>query len=225
MKIKNLIITIFVSVIAIVTTSCAGNSQTLISKKGGEIKIRDHKAIVAGTIRKDKDIFTINLDDITKLDGHICGCNTAGFIITKNVLKMLFPNQIPNRNSVKVSISEYNRDMLDAITFITGIRLNTGQYTNTGNELVVDTSLAGKKGATILIFERKDTGKKVKVVLDKNFLLTKDEMMTIMTIKPKMMKKQATKEEIKKYADVTRAIVNRELTNLPENAITYTILK
>lgn len=216
MKIKSIILAVLIGVI-----SFSANAQTNLYQKAGQIKIKDPKAIIAGTIRPDKDVFTITLEDIGKFDGHICGCNTAGFLITKTVLKKLFPKGIPNRNSVKVSISEYNRDMIDAICFITGIRLNTGQYTGKDNEFVVDKSLAGKKGTTTLVFERKDNGKKIKVVLDKNYLLTKDEMMTIMTVKPKIANKTATTAERKKFAQVTRDIVEREITNMPEKAITY----
>ena len=216
MKMKSLLIAV------IVFMGFTANAQTGIYKKAGEIKIKDKKADVAGTMLKDKDVFTINLFDIGKFDGHICGCNTAGFIITKNVLEQLFPNEIPIRNSMKIAISEYNRDMIDAICFITGNRLN--QYADKHDEFVVDKSIAGTKGQTVLIFERKDNGKKIKVILDKNYLLTKDEMMAIMTIKPKMAKKEATKAEMKKFQDVTRAIVKREITNLPENAITYKVM-
>jgi len=216
MKVKNLLIAV------IILLGFTANAQTAIYKQAGEIKIKDKKADVAGTMLKDKDVFTINLFDIGKYDGHICGCNTAGFIITKNVLEKLFPNEIPTRNSMKISISDYNRDMIDAISFITGNRLT--QYAGKKDEFVVDKSLAGSKGQTILVFERKDNGKKIQVVLDKNFLLTKDEMLAIKTIKPKMAKKEATKAEMQKFAEVTRGIVEKEIINLPDNAITYKVL-
>ncbi len=196
-------------------------AQSPVYKKAGEIQIKDHKATMAGTIRNDGDLFKINLMDVGKVDGHICGCNTAGFLITKKALAMLFPNQIPVRNTVRVSISEYNRDLTDAICYITGIRLNTGIYANSKNELSVDKTLAGKPGTTVLVFERKDNGKKVKVILDKNYLLNKYEMQTIATIKPKIMQHKATVAEKKQYAEVTRAIVNKEITNMPQGAITY----
>jgi len=150
--------------------------------------------------------------------------NTAGFLMTKKVLEMLFPNETPMRNSIKVSISTYNRDMIDAICFVTGIRLNTGQYTKKSDEFVVDKSLEGAEGTTTLIFERKDNGKKIKVVLNKKILVTKEEMMTIKTIKPKIGKKIATDAERKQFAEVTRAIVKREITNMPDKAIIYTEL-
>jgi formylmethanofuran dehydrogenase subunit E len=214
MKLKSLII-----VSAALLVGFSANAQVALYKKAGEIKIIDHKAHVAGTQLKDKDVFTISLEDVGKVDGHICGCNTAGFLITKNVLKQLFPGETPIRNSMKISVSEYNRDMIDAISLITGNRLT--QYAGKNDEFVVDKSLAGKKGTTVLLFERRDNGKKVQVVLDKNFLLTKEEMVAIMTIKPKIAQKQATPSEMKKYASVTQAIVKREIMGLPENAITY----
>ncbi len=219
MKIRKSVLLVAISIF-----SFTSNAQQNLYKRAGVIKIKDHKSIIAGTIRNDKDIYSISLNDIDKFDGHICGCNTAGFLITKNILKKLFPNEIPNRNSIKVSISEYNRDMIDAICFITGIRLNAGQYTNKADEFIVEKTLAGKKGTTVLVFERKDNGKKIKVILDKNYLLTKEEMITIETIKPKIGKKTATNAEKKQFAEVTRAIVKKEITNLPDKAIVYTEL-
>jgi len=217
MKIKSLL----VAMVTLISMSV--NAQTNIYKKAGEITIKDHKAIAAGTIRKDKDVFKINLFDIGKFDGHICACNTAGFIITKTVLERLFPNETPMRNSMRISISTYNRDMIDAISFITGNRLN--QYADKKDEFIVDKSIAGTKTQTILVFERNDNGKKIKVILDKKFLLTKEEMTAIMTIKPKMAKKEASKEEMEQFAEVTRGIVTKEITNMPKGAITYTELK
>jgi len=199
-------------------------AQTSFYHKAGEIIIKDHKAIEAGTIREELDLFKINLLDIGKFDGHICGCNTAGFLITKKVLGILFPNEIPIRNTVKVTISEYNRDLMDAICFITGIRLNTGKYTNTENEFSVNESLSDTEETTVMVFERKDNGKKVKAVLDKKYLLTRDEAMAIQIIKPKLMKHEATEEEKKRYAEVTSGIVWKEITSMPEGAITYTQL-
>ncbi len=201
------------------------SAQTSVYKKAGVIRIRDHKATMAGTVRKDGDLFKITLMDIGKFDGHICGCNTAGFLITKKVLGMLFPNEIPVRNTIRVKISGYNRDLIDAISYITGIRLNTGAYTHAPNELSVDKSLAGRAGTTVLIFERKDNGKKVKVVLDKGRLLSKHEMSVIKAVKPKLIRHKATAAEKKQYAEVTRAIVEKEITNMPKGAITFQEIK
>lgn len=212
------------SILALLVTlglSMSIQAQRKEEKKAGVIKIKDNKAIMAGNDRKEKDVFSISLDDIQNYTGHTCGCDTAGFLITREVLSQLFPNEIPSRRTVKVSISEYNMDLIDAITFITGTRLNRGEYSNSESDFVVDSSIAGEQGTSILIFERKDNGKKIKATIDRMKLLTKDEMYTASVIKNKILKGEASDEEKAQFAKVTKDIIIKELTNLPEGAITY----
>jgi len=221
---KNFRIITIIAIGLLFATNLSAQNMKKIYKKAGVIKIRDKKVNLSGTVRKDKDIFKISFKDIIKYNGHACGCGGAGFLIAKESLNKLFPNTIPNRRSVKVSISEYNMDLIDAITLITGTRLNRGELTKKESDFVIDTSLAGKKGTTTLVFERKDTGKKLKVVIDRSKLLSKEEMMVIKTIKPKIINNTATARERKKYADTTQAIVKKEFTNMPKGSITYEFL-
>ena len=200
------------------------NAQENIDKKAGTIKIKDNKAIMAGNDRKEKDVFTISLEDVQIYTGHTCGCDAAGFLITKEVLSKLFPNEIPNRRTVNITISEYNMDLIDAITFITGTRLNRGEYSNSKSDFVVDKSIAGNEGTTTIIFERKDNGKKIKATIDRMKLLTKDEMYASSVIKNKILKGEATNAEKAQFAKVTQDIVRKEILNLPEGAITYQAL-
>ena len=93
--------------------------------KAGTIKIMDNKAVAAGTMNK---VFHISLKDVGVFDGHICACNTVGFIITKNVFEKLFPGQTAMRNSMNIKISSYTQDVVDALEFITGNRLDGGKY-------------------------------------------------------------------------------------------------
>lgn len=197
------------------------NAQSKQEKKAGVIKIKDNKAIMAGNDRKEKDVFNISLNDIQNYTGHTCGCDTAGFLITREALAQLFPGEIPSRRTVNVSISEYNMDLIDAITFITGTRLNRGEYANGKSDFIVDSSIAGEQGTTTIIFERKDNGKKIKATIDRMKLLTKDEMYTASVIKDKILKGQATAAEKAQFAKVTKDIIIKELTNLPEGALTY----
>jgi len=199
-------------------------AQSKQEKEAGVIKIKDHKTIMAGNDRKENDVFSISLEDIQNYTGHTCGCDTAGFLITREVLSQLFPNEIPNRRTLKVSISEYNMDLIDAITFITGTRLNRGEYTNTENDFIIDNSIAGQQGTTTLIFERKDNGKKIKATIDRMKLLTQEEMYTASVIKNKIIKGEATDEEKAQFAKVTKDIIIKELTNLPKGAITYEVV-
>jgi len=202
----------------------AGQAQSNLYSKAGVIKIKDKKAIMSGTFGKKDGIFEITLNDINKFNGHACGCGAAGFLITKQIFDMFYPEEIPNRRTMKIRISEYNMDLIDAIMFITGNRLNRGELTNTESDFVIDPSMAGDKGTTTMIFERKDNGKKIMAIIDKRILLTKDEMQTLATIKPKVGKGTATKQEISKYGKTTQAIVKKEILNLPEGAFTFTRL-
>lgn len=219
MKTKNIL-----SLIAVAFILTGVKAQGNLYEKAGIIQIKDQKAIMSGSDREDKDLFKITLEDVGIYTGHICGCDAAGFIISKNILEMLFPGQIPNRGSVKVSISEYNMDLIDAITYITGTRLDRGKYTNSESDFIVDPSLAGNEGTTTLLFERKDNGKKVKVIIDRMVLLTKDEMYAASVIKSKIMKGEATEDEKGIFAKSTQDIVRKEILNLPEGSFSYFIL-
>ncbi len=216
------------TVLFIFAISSIGMAQTrttdIVYSKAGIIKIKDKKAIAAGTKWKDGPILSISLEDVGLFDGHICACNTAGFIITKNVLAKLFPEETPLRNSMNIKMSSYTQDIVDAIEFITGNRLDGGKYMNTPSDFVIDPSLKGEQGIVTFVFERKDNVKKVKVVLNKAVLLSKKEMNIFMTIKPKMANKTATKAEKKQLKEATIAVVKKEIIAIPKGAITYEVL-
>jgi formylmethanofuran dehydrogenase subunit E len=210
--------------VALVFAAAGLQAQGDLYKKAGTIQIKDQKAVMAGSLRAEKDLFKITLEDVGVYTGHTCGCDAAGFLITKKILGMLFPGQIPSRGTIKVAISEYNMDLIDAITYITGTRLNRGEYTDTSSDFIIDKSIAGGEGTTTLLFERKDNGKKVKVVIDRMILLTKDEMYAASVIKTKIMKGEATEDEKSIFAKSTQDIVRKEILNLPEGSFTYTML-
>jgi hypothetical protein len=190
--------------------------------KAGTIQIRDRRAIMSGTAKSD--VLALTLEDVGLYTGHTCGCDTAGFLITKNVLGLLFPGQTPSRSTLTVSISEFNPDLIDSIAFITGVRLNRGEYTGGKSDFVVDKSIAGAEGTTTLVFERKDNGKRIKAVIDRRALLTKDEMRVASVVKDKILKGLASDEEKEEFARTTQAIVRKEITALPEGAFVYTPL-
>ncbi len=192
-----------------------------VYKKAGTIKIIDKKAIGAGTMDKT---MTITLKDVGVYDGHICACNTLGFLVTKEVMNKLFEGKTPMRNTMNISMSSYTQDIVDAIEFITGNRLDGGKYTNTKSDFIIDPSLEGKQGTVTFLFERKDNGEKVKVVLDRQKLLSKEEAYAFMQIKPKMEKKIATKEEKELLKKATISVVTKEITNMPKGALTFEVI-
>lgn len=187
-------------------------------EKAGTINIIDHKAMVAGSKAPGKDNFTISLEDTGIITGHICGCTTAAFLVTKNALKKLYPDTMPLRRGVNVEMSTYNMDIVDAITYLTGTRFNRAQ---TNYDFIINPDLQGRKGTITVKFTRKDNKKSVTAVIDRMKILTKEEANTIQTIKPKVPLHKASKEEIMKLAKTQQQIVKKIITNLPEGAISY----
>jgi len=193
-------------------------ADTPLYDKVGIIDIVDHKAMVAGSKKPGEDVFHISLDDTGIITGHICGCTTAAFIITKKVLKDLYPKTTPLRRGVNVAISSYNMDIIDAITYITGTRFNRAE---TNYDFILDPSLQGKKNTITLKFTRKDTHKTVTAVINREKVLTKEEALIIQTIKPKVQMKKASKKEIMKLANTQKNVVKRMITDLPSGSIVY----
>ena len=193
----------------------AGNP---LYEKAGYVDIIDHKAMVAGSKAPGKDSFHISLEDTGILTGHICGCTTAAFIVTKNVLNKLYPEGTPLRRGVNVAMSTYNMDIVDAITYLTGTRMNRAE---TNYDFIIDPSLQGRDGTITIRFERKDNHKSVTATIDRMKILNKEEGRIIETIKPKVAAHQASKKEIMQLAATQQQVVKKIITALPENAITY----
>jgi len=213
----------FIIIATLVSSSSAWADEGLY-RKAGTITIKDPRAITSGTTRPAKDVFELTLEDVGLFTGHTCGCDTAGFLITKRVLELLFPGQTPSRGTLTVAISEFNADLIDAVAFITGARLNRGEYTGGPSDFVVDKTISGAEGTTSLVFTRKDNGKKVKAVIDRRVLLTKDQMRVASVVKGKILKGLATDAEKQEFARTTQEIVRKEITSLPEGAIVFTQL-
>ena len=205
-----------ISMIALATIQLLANNP--LYEKAGVLNIVDHKAMVAGSKAPGKDIFYISLEDTGIITGHICGCTTAAFIATKNVLKKLYPNEPIQRRGVNVSMSVYNMDIVDAITYLTGTRFNRAE---TNYDFILNPSLQGKARTITIRFERKDNKKSVTAVIDRMKILNKEEAKVIETIKPKVAQHKATKDEVMQLAKTQQEVVKKIITALPKDAITY----
>lgn len=187
-------------------------------EKAGIINITDHKAMVAGSKAPGHDNFKISLENTGIITGHICGCTTAAFLVTKNALKKLYPDTTPLRRGVNVEMSTYNMDIVDAITYLTGTRFNRAQ---TNYDFIIDPNLQGEKGTITIKFTRKDNKKSVIAVINRTKILSKEEAKVIQTIKPKIPQHKATKQEIMQLAKIQQEVVKKIITNLPQGAISY----
>lgn len=204
------------SLIVLVSAQLWANNP--LYKKAGIIDIVDHKAMVAGSKAPGKDIFHISLEDTGIITGHICGCTTAAFIVTKNALKKLYPNSTPQRRGVNIVMSTYNMDIVDAITYLTGTRFNRAQ---TNYDFIIDPNLQTVDGKIIIKFERKDNKKSITAVINRMKILNKEEAKIIQTIKPKVAQHKATKKEITQLAKTQQKVVEKIITALPKGAIIY----
>ena len=174
-------------IITILTNTLAFGANPLYTK-AGTVDIIDHKAMVAGSKAPGKDIFHITLEDTGIITGHICGCTTVAFLVTKNVLKKLYPDTAPLRRGVDVAISTYNMDIIDAITYLTGTRYNRSE---TKYDFMLDPTLQGREG-TIKPKVGKKTATKAEIMK-----LAKTQQQIVKKIITKLPKESIIYQEVK----------------------------
>jgi formylmethanofuran dehydrogenase subunit E len=194
--------------------------QTNLYDKAGVIKVKDPMASLVGYRKAGEDYFEISLDDVGKYSGHVCAGISSGFILVKQALEKLYPNgEVPVRGQIRVA-GQNGGDQFDVASYITGARAFYGRQEVNANDLIIDKSLAGKKGTYTMIFYRKDNGKMVKAVFNIKKLLTPKELKTIMPIKAKIEEGTATKEDKAQFTKLSHKVVKRVITNMPEGVIT-----
>ncbi|RLD46479.1 MAG: hypothetical protein DRI94_14740, partial [Bacteroidetes bacterium] len=166
--------------------------------KAGTIKIKDPMLARLGV--KTDSIEEISLRDISKYTGFICPGLTTGFYMFKEVMDSLYPNEeIPMRGQIQIATSRPS-DLLNVASYITGARGCMGGRSEINkNDARVDTSLKTKKGVMTMIFRRKDNGKMVKAVFNKNLVLKQEDKDLILGLKKKVFSNTATKNEQEKF--------------------------
>lgn len=164
--------TLILSVMGLLFLTNSGessNSSSLESwgskyEKAGTIKIYEPRMGTYGAVVSDKALMHINLVDIAKFSGHLCGCSTSGFMMTKLALESLYgKGEIPVRGDIRLT-SNLKDEPMEIAAYIIGAsdREHHGYET-----WIIDKSIETKKGSLVLIFERISTGKKIKLAWDK----------------------------------------------------------
>lgn len=133
------------------------------------IKLRDPLAIFLGAM-DESEVFVFTYADCIKLAGHSCPAVSGAYKITQKALKALYGNGIPVRGEIKVTVlgaptTGANGPMANVISFITGACGESGfgglgGKFSRADKLIFDTK---REEFGAFIFEREDTGKKVKV--------------------------------------------------------------
>ncbi len=193
-----------------------------IYDKAGTIKLHDPKSVMTGYRKSNDDIFEISLDDIGKYTGHVCAGVASGYLLTQRALELLYPdNEIPVRGQISIAVSAYT-DHAEVASYITRARQTEGDEKEP-NILIVDKKIKTKPKSVVLIFKRKDNGKMVKAVFDKSKLMDKKKMKEMMSLKKKIMSKQATNEEKQQFANNVQLLVSKVITETPEGLFTVTL--
>jgi len=135
-----------------------------------EIRLKDPLSYILGAM-DDGEEMVFSYADAVKMAGHSCAAVSGAYKVTLEALKSLYGDDTPVRGDIKVTIKGKPTDlaygpMSQVISLITGAATETGFH-----------GLGGRYGRYNLlkfdednfefntfIFERADTGKKVKVV-------------------------------------------------------------
>lgn len=135
-----------------------------------EIRLKDPLSYILGAMDEGEEM-VFKYTDAVKMAGHSCAAVSGAYKLTLEALKRLYGDDTPVRGDVKVTIKGKPTDlaygpMSQVISLITGAAPETGFH-----------GLGGRYGrynllqfdednfeVNTFIFERIDTGKKVKVV-------------------------------------------------------------
>lgn len=211
---------LFIGTAAVVNAG-SGTAWRSFYQEAPTIQIVDPLAKMVGCVEDEDNTLTIHLTDVALYTGHVCPGVASGYVITCRALEKLYPNSVPVRGQIRVVATAPN-DMLDVAAYITGARAFYGRDEINGRDLAVDPTLGpAERGKFTIVFQRKDTGKAVKVAFDKSKLMVPGQF------KPfhkKVMDGTATAQEKQENWDAIQAIVRTALTSPPEGLMEFSLL-
>lgn len=188
------------------------------------IKIKEPFGVMVGSLKPNNPVVTISIQDVGIYTGHICPGVAAGFKATTLALEALYGEDIPVRGKIKIS-TNIPSDLLDVVSYITGARAFYGRDEVNHNDIVIDRTLGKKPGIVIMVFKRKDTGKVVKVIFNKNRLFNPKMMKKMKQLKKKVMEGKAAQKEETMMRKNLQKKVKQILFNLPKGVITVEEIK
>jgi formylmethanofuran dehydrogenase subunit E len=206
---------------AAVVNAGPGTAWRSFYQEAPAIRVLDPLANMVGCVEDENNTLTIHLTDVALYTGHVCPGVASGYMITCRALEKLYPNSVPVRGQIRLVATAPN-DMLDVAAYITGARAFYGRDEINGGDLAVDPTLGpAERGRFTIVFQRKDTGKAVKVAFDKSKLMVPGQF------KPfhrKVMDGTATAQEKQENWEAIQAIVRTALTSPPEGLMEFSLL-
>ncbi len=170
----------------------------------GSITMKDPEMIEHGMVTDMENAkYTYSLLDVAKYNGHLCPGSVAGFLMTRDALKLLYGKDMPERGGVKVTAS-----VPKGTAYVSGYLTGAlSAHSMQAKEFKIDLSMA-KDGALTVIYERKDNGQKVKAVFYKKkaVKLSKNPKL-FKKLADKVDNKKANEKEIKQFGTMLQEIV------------------
>lgn len=160
----------------------AQNPWHNILDKLPSIKVIDKKAEAFGAVADGQEpIFEISLKDVGLYFGYITPPIAESYIMTMKALKVLYPNQLPERGQIRVA-AQSDTDFMLTASYITGARPYYFVKGFVNSDLVVDTAIRNEDGYA-LYFQRKDNGKTVAALFNRKLMHDdeKDYMLAAIT--------------------------------------------
>lgn len=188
------------------------------------IRIIDPMANLVGSAVDGNNVLIIRLSDVALYSGHVCPNVAAGYIGTSMALKALYPTGTPVRGQIRVAGGAPN-GALDLASYITGARAFYGRHEINGNDLAVDPALTPTRpGQSVLVFQRKDTGRAVRVLIDKSTLITPEQAERFHAFHDRVNAGTATEQEKSGNWLQIQSIVKTALFAPPEGMVQITEL-
>jgi formylmethanofuran dehydrogenase subunit E len=187
------------------------------------IKIKDPMAVVAGSTKPGENVFEIGIEDAGMYTGHICPCVAGGYKLTELALKTLYGTQIPERGEIRI-VANALSEPLEVVSYVTGVRMFYGTEGH-NSDFVIDKNLNGETGDVIIIFQRKDTDRAVKVTFHKHLLSSPEDRRKCKTLKKKIMEGKAAQEEKEHFWRTKQEKVKKILLGPPEGLFEVEELK
>ena len=141
------------------------------------ISLKDPLAYALGAMEEGEPmVFTYT--DAVKMAGHSCAAVSGAYKITARGLKELYGDDLPVRGDIKITVKGKVSDlaygpMSQVMTLITGASTETGFHGLGGGRYGRYNLLSFDENnfeANAFVFERRDTGKKVKVTFNQQVL-------------------------------------------------------
>lgn len=174
-----------------------------------EIKVKDPLANALGAFEDGE--YEISYLDVVKSAGHSCPTALGGYLMAKEALRVLYPDQRAIRGGVKVEFQESLTDgvvgvIANIISHITGATDKSG-FKGIGGKFARHSLMDFNSNINSSArFTRVDTGKCVDVIYDPSSIPPQAKQQELMQ---KMMQGLASKEEVKEFGELWQDRVKR----------------